>query len=166
MTIAESTVTTTSPATVTVTSVQAATAVMLPAKVTLTSPAKVTSTSPARVTAGSQALGTTMSPTTVPAGSETPVTTSPQTVPTTLQVTSGQVSTAVTVGLPEPVTTAGLTVIGIPPASVAVGWLVKTVTTTVPQEKTIDTTDLDTTPSKVNRKVVIQFLSVKYLNVS
>ena len=39
-------------------------------------------------------------------------------------------------------------------------------TTTVPQEKTIDTTDLDTTPSKVDSKVVIPFLSVKYLNVS
>ena len=83
-----------------------------------------------------------------------------------LQVTSVQVSTALTVGSPEPVINAGLTVTGIPPAAVVAGWLVKTVTTTVPQEKTIDTTNLDTTPSKVNNKVVIQFLSVKYLNVS
>ena len=57
------------------------------------------------------------------------------------QVTSVQVSTAVTVGFPDPVITAGLTVTGIPPAAVAAGWLVKTVSTTMPQEKTIDTTD-------------------------
>ena len=91
VTIAESSATSTSPGTVTVTSVQAATAVTLPAKVTLTSPPEMTLTSPATVTAGSVRA----------------VTVFPQTVPVMSQATS--VSTAVTVGSPEQVITAGLT---------------------------------------------------------
>ena len=102
-----------------------------------------------------------MSPTTVPAGSETPVTTSPPTVPATSQAISVQVSTTEAVGSHEPAITAGLAETGIPVGSVAAGCVVKTVTKTMPQQ--IDTTDLDTTPSKVNSTVVIQFLSVKYL---
>ena len=149
VTIAEFSATTTSPGTLTVTSVQAATAVMSPAKVTLTSPPEMTL----------------MSPATVPAGSVTAVTVSPETVPVMSQATSAtSVSTAVTVGLPEQVITAGLTLMAIPAA--AAGWLVDTVTTTVPQEKTLDTTDLDTTPSKVNSPVVNQILSLKHFNVS
>ena len=121
------------------------------------SPAKVTLTSPPEMTL--------MSPATVPAGSVRAVTVSPQTVPVMSQATTAiSVSTAVTVGLPEQVITAGLNLMAIPAA--AAGWLVKTVTTTIPQEKILDTTDLDTTPSKVNSPVLNQILSLKHFNVS
>ena len=109
MTIAESSATTTSPGTVTVTFVQAATAMMLPAKVTLTSLPEMTLMLPATVTAGSVRA----------------VTVSPQTVQVTLQATS-----ATTVGSPEPIT-AGLTLTAI--SAAVTGWLVKTVTKTIPQ---------------------------------
>ena len=120
--------------TVTTMSPTTVTATMVQAATTVMSPGKVTITSPAKVT-----------------------TMSPPTVPATSQTTSVQVSTTEAVGLHEPTITAGLAETGIPTGSVAAGHVVKT----VPQQ--IDSTDLDTTPSRVNSTVVIQLLSVKYL---